>query len=164
MERKKGVIQNEEVLFEALFGGEFFIQCLDKKDAHSKCVSLFNARNNKMSPSQQRRIRIQRVQEDGVWGVKVSKAPPTTIYEIIDGKMIPWTPKEQPDPVEQAPILKDHFAPQGRISDESRRILELMLRDGKDSLEVLDVLSKEREDDVLEEIALWKEKNIERLG
>jgi hypothetical protein len=135
------LIQNDEVLMEVLTKDkEFFIPCEDKKDAHSKLVSLINARR-RLSLEQQRGLRVQKLQDNNsIWGVKVSPAAKRVIYEIVDGKQIPWNPEEN------------------ILSEESKRIVDLMLADGISESEIISTLSHEKVELVVSAIEKAKSK------
>jgi len=89
---RKGVIQNDELLRRAINEGkEFAIPCNDEKDAHSKRISLYNAKRL-LSEREQRKVQITRECIDGVWFVKILSRS-YTVYEIVDGKMVPVVEK-----------------------------------------------------------------------
>jgi len=133
---RKNVIQNDEVLYETLSTGEeFFIPCRDRADAHSKSVSLNNARN-RMNNTQQRSVKVQKVEIDGIWGVKISPASKTVILKLVDGKMIPWSPNDN------------------KLSDDNQRMVSLMVKDNKTDEEILEILSEENAELVKKAIAL----------
>jgi 1,2-phenylacetyl-CoA epoxidase PaaB subunit len=122
-----GVIQNEETLQEVLANGyELFIPCLNQKDAHSKAVSLNNAKNRLTLP-QQRKVRVQRAEVDGVWGVRIFPAAKTVIWKIVDGVKTLWDPEE------------------GRLSDEDQRIFDLMMKDNVPLEQIIANLSEGKE-------------------
>ena len=128
------VIQNDEVLMECLeTGEEFFIHCTDKNDAHSKAVSLINARR-RLSVEMQRKLRVQKIQMDGVYGVKVSPSSTVEIYKIVNGVKVVWNPNEN------------------RLSDDVRRMINLMLTDGLSDEDILENLKNEKQELVLKEI------------
>lgn len=138
---RKGSIQNEEVLYEvASNGGEFFIPCRDRDDAHSKNVSLNNAKQ-RMPEFQQRLVRVQKAQMDNIWGVKVSLAQDTPIWKIIDGVPVAWA-------------INENVLPPA-----AQRIVSLMVKDGLSDEEILSTLSEEKEDLVRKEIAKKREEN-----
>ena len=86
---QKGVIQNDEYLKLAILEGrEFIIICEDERDCNSKRVSLYNARRN-FSEADQRRCRIQKMQVDDKWVVRISRNAPA-VMEIIDGIITPF--------------------------------------------------------------------------
>jgi len=86
---QKGVIQNDEYLKLAILEGrEFIIICEDERDCNSKRVSLYNARRN-FSEADQRRCRIQKMQMDDKWIVRISRNAPA-VMEIIDGIITPF--------------------------------------------------------------------------
>jgi hypothetical protein len=128
------VIQNDEVLMECLeTGEEFFIPCADKNDAHSKAVSLINARR-RLSVEMQRKLRVQKVQMDGVYGVKVSPGSTVEIYKIVNGAKVIWNPNEN------------------RLSDDAKRMVSLMIVDLYSDEDILLALENEKQDLVLKEI------------
>lgn len=84
----KGVIQNDEYLKLAINEGrEFVIVCDSEKDCNSKRISLYNARRI-FSPEDQRRCRIQKMQLDGQWCVRISRYTPT-VLEVVNGIFMP---------------------------------------------------------------------------
>jgi hypothetical protein len=86
---QKGIIQNDEYLKLAILEGrEFIILCEDERDCNSKRVSLYNARRN-FSEADQRRCRIQKMQVEDKWVVKISRNTPT-VMEIIGGIIAPF--------------------------------------------------------------------------
>jgi len=85
---KRGVIQNDEYLKLALHEGrEFIIVCEDERDCNSKRISLYNARRG-FSDEDQKRCRIQKMQVDEKWVVRVSRNNPE-VFEVIDGILTP---------------------------------------------------------------------------
>lgn len=154
-QRRRGSIQNEEVLIEVLYGESFFIPCKDKKDAHSKGVSLNNAKNSRMSSAQQKKIRVQEVELDGEWGVKVFPAIEIPIYRIVEGKKVLWNAEE--DTHVTAVLLGGKSSSKSRLNPDNQRILELMLQDKKEVEEIVSALDDEKMEDVLEEMARVKE-------
>lgn len=129
---KQGIIQNEEVLYEvARTGSVFFIPCCDKADAHSKSVSLSNARI-RMPLSLQKRVRVQRCQMDGIWGVKVIPDSQVLIYKLEGGKKIPWT------------SVDNAFTP------DEHRMFEVMLQDGLGLQDILNNFPEDKADAVRE--------------
>jgi hypothetical protein len=141
--RKKGAIQNEEVLIEVLYGESFFIPCVDEKDAHSKSVSLNNAKNGRLSPDQQKKIRIQKLYYDNQWGVKVSPTVEIPIYKLVNGEKVLWNREE----------AKTEHVVEGKLSTENQRILELMIKDNQSTEDILTALADADQKVVLEEIA-----------
>lgn len=136
---RRAVIQNEELLYEVIeTGEEFFVPCRDKTDAHSKSVSLNNARG-RMAADQQRQIKVQKLQIGEVWGVKISPASKTVVYKLVDGIMTPWKPTDS------------------RLSEDAYRLVELMVKDGKSDEEILAILNDENEDFVTKAIKLVRE-------
>lgn len=114
---KKGVIQNDNLLYEVLSNeGEFFIPCVNSKDAQSKLVSLSNARR-RMSVGQQEKVKVQKVQIEGVYGVKISHATKAQVFQIVDGKLVKWEKAEE-------------------LSEEAKRIVDLMRKDGVSEEEI----------------------------
>jgi len=78
----KGVFQYEEYLQVTLQQGkDLLIPCKSKKDADSKRVSLYNARK-KLPPADQAKILLQRVQYEGIWGVKISRREEVPVFEL----------------------------------------------------------------------------------
>ena len=146
-QRKRGFIQNEEVLIEALYGETLFIPCKDKKDAHSKGVSLNNAKNSRLSPDQQRKVRVQETELDGEWGVKIFPSSDIPVYKIVDGKKVLWN-------LENSQISTSVTISKSKLSTDNHRILELMLKDKKSTEEIVDTLNEEKLEDVLEAITL----------
>jgi hypothetical protein len=127
---RRSSIQNEELLMEVLGGESFFIPCENEKDAHSKSVSLNNARGCRLPSFQQKKVRIQKTLLDGEWGVKVFPARDITVFRLKDGVKIPWTSED----------LKE----EGEISkDDQQRMLMLMLQDGKTHEEIIAILGEE---------------------
>lgn len=124
---KFGVIQNEEVLQEVLRDeSEFFIPCMNKADAHSKAVSLSNAKN-RLPIFQQKKLRVQRVEVDGEWGVKVFPASKIVVWKLVDGEKTLWDPNE------------------GKLSEEDQRQFNFMV-DSHESLEnIISCLSEGKE-------------------
>ncbi|HBZ35487.1 MAG TPA: hypothetical protein DEO33_03580 [Rikenellaceae bacterium] len=85
---QKGIIQNDEYLKLAINEDrEFVILCEDEKDCNSKRVSLYNARRT-FSEADQKRCRIQKMQLDGKWIVRVSRYVPE-VFEVINGILVP---------------------------------------------------------------------------
>ena len=85
---QKGIIQNDEYLKLAINEDrEFVILCEDEKDCNSKRVSLYNARRT-FSEADQKRCRIQKLQLDGKWIVRVSRYVPE-VFEVINGILVP---------------------------------------------------------------------------
>lgn len=122
-----GVIQNEETLQEVLATGcELFIPCLGKKDAHSKAVSLNNAKN-RLTLAQQKKVRVQRIESDGVWGVSIVPASKVVIWKTVDGVKTLWDSEE------------------GKLSDEDQRMFDLMIKDKRPLEEIIASLSDGKE-------------------
>jgi hypothetical protein len=93
---QKGVIQNDEYLRMALREGrEFVILCEDERDCNSKRVSLYNARRA-FSEADQRKARIQKMQMDGKWIVRISRSVPE-VLEVINGVLTPVVDPLQED-------------------------------------------------------------------
>lgn len=85
---RKGIIQNDEYLRLAVNEGrEFIIICEDERDCNSKRISLYNARRS-FSEAEQKRCRIQKMQMDGKWIVRISRNNPE-ILEVINGILAP---------------------------------------------------------------------------
>jgi len=125
---KYGVIQNEEVLQEVLSTeGVFFIPCESKEDAHSKAVSLSNAKN-RLPAFQQKKIRVQRAEVDGEWGVKVFPSSKIVIWKLVNGEKVPWNPNE------------------GKLSEESQRMLNKMIGDKVPLEKIIGYLPDESEE------------------
>jgi hypothetical protein len=144
--RKRSAIQNEDTLIEALYGETLFISCKNKKDAHSKCVSLNNARSSRLSIEQQKKIRIQETFFEGEWGVKVFPATEIPIYKIVDGKKILWNPEDSRAPLTLVNNNKS------KLSNDNYHILELMLKDKVSTEEILSTLLNEKPEDIMEAI------------
>jgi hypothetical protein len=122
-----GVIQHENVLRKVLGSGNpCFIVCNDRKDAHSKAVSLNNARS-RLTIAEQKKLKVQKTEIDGVWGVRISPASEAVIWEIVDGKMVRWDPDE------------------GKLSDDDQRMFDLMVKDKVPLEDILGNLPKEKE-------------------
>lgn len=135
---KFGVIQNEEVLQEVLNTEEmFFIPCASKSDAHSKAVSLSNAKN-RLPLFQQRKLRVQRAEVDGEWGVKILPASAVVVWKIVNGEKVLWNPNE------------------GKLSDEGKRMFDFMVKDDIALEEIIKNLSDEKEDVIRKEYAQVK--------
>lgn len=137
-------IQNEEVLPEVLKGETFFIPCANEKDAHSKCVSLNNAKVNNFPPWEQKKIRIQKVEINEQWGVKAFPATKIPILKLVDKKMVPWLSEGF-----EETIAID------TLSQEDKRIISLMITDKCSPEEILSVLSGKKEELVKAEIDLY---------
>jgi len=122
-----GVIQNEETLQEVLATGcELFIPCVDKKDAHSKAVSLNNAKN-RLTLAQQRKVRVQRAEVNGVWGVNIIPASKVVIWKTVDGVRTLWDPEE------------------GKLSDDDQRMFDFMVKDNVPLEQIIASLSDGKE-------------------
>lgn len=125
---KYGVIQHEEVLQEVLESESvFFIPCVDKADAHSKAVSLNNAKK-RLPEFQQRKLRVQRAEDDGIWGVRVFPATKIVVWKIVNGEKVQWNPNEN------------------KLSEEGQRMLVLMIKDRLSLEEIVANLSDEKRD------------------
>ena len=136
-----GVIQNEEVLQEVLKTEEmFFIPCDGKADAHSKAVSLSNAKN-RLPVFQQRKLRIQRAEIDGEWGVKVLPASAVVVWKIVDGEKVLWDPDE------------------GKLSEEAQRQFNLMILDNEPLDNIIACLPKGKEEVIRKLYAQVKKEN-----
>jgi len=115
---RKGVIQNDEYLKLAILEGrEFVIVCEDERDCNSKRISLYNARRG-FSEAEQKRCRIQKMQVDGKWVVRVSRNSPE-VFEVINGIL---TPVVEP------------------LKDDSKAMLVEMLGQGMREDEIVSVL------------------------
>jgi hypothetical protein len=115
---RKGVIQNQEYLQLAYRENrKFVIPCENEKDAHSKRVSLHNARRC-LSEVEQRRIRISKRHIDGLWVVEIYRAS-TEILEEIDGKFVTVKEKLQDDSLQ----MMHEMLEQGLSKDEIVEIL-----------------------------------------
>ena len=78
------MIQNDEYLKLAIQEGrEFLIVCENERDCNSKRVSLYNARRG-FSIEDQKRCRIQKMQLEGKWIVRISRDT-TEVLEVVDG-------------------------------------------------------------------------------
>lgn len=89
---RKGVIQNDELLRRAINENkEFAIPCNDEKDAHSKRISLYNAKRL-LTEREQRKVQIVKECIEGIWFIKIL-CRSYKVYEIVDGKMIPVVEK-----------------------------------------------------------------------
>lgn len=132
----KGVIQNDEYLKLAVNEGrEFVIVCEDERDCNSKRISLYNARRS-FSEAEQKRCRIQKMQMDGKWIVRISRNNPE-ILEVINGIL--------------APVIEP-------LQSDSKTMLVEMLGQGMKEEEIITVLvsrGEERES---------VEKEIKRLS
>jgi len=124
-------IQNEETLLEVAHnGGDYFIECIDKQDAHSKQVSLNNAKR-KLTTEEQLRVRIQKKKDtDGIWGVRIYAAELAPIFKLVDGVKVPWNPNEE------------------KLSYDAERMLKLMIEDGVPTEQILAQFSDIPEDQV----------------
>lgn len=133
---RKGIIQNDEYLRLAVNEGrEFVIICEDERDCNSKRISLYNARRS-FSEAEQKRCRIQKMQMDGKWIVRISRNNPE-ILEVINGIL--------------APVIEP-------LQSDSKTMLVEMLGQGMKEEEIITVLvsrGEERES---------VEKEIKRLS
>jgi predicted RNase H-like HicB family nuclease len=85
---QKGIIQNDKYLRKAILEDqEFVIVCEDEKDCNSKRTSLYNARRT-FSEAEQELCRIQKLQIDGKWVVRISRNKPE-VYQVVDGILVP---------------------------------------------------------------------------
>jgi hypothetical protein len=115
----KGVIQNDEYLKLVVNEGrEFLVICDDEKDCNSKRVSLYNARRM-FTPEDQKRCRIQKLEMDGKWVVRISRYIPS-VLEVVNGTL---------EPIKE--LLKD----------DSRKMLIEMLGQGLQEDEIVAVLT-----------------------
>ena len=120
---KKGVIQNSEYLHLAYKENRrFIIPCESENDAHSKRVSLYNARRY-MSETEQRRVRISKRNIEGKWFVEVYRAS-NDVLEVVDGKIIKV----------KEPLQSD-----------SQQMLTEMLEQGLSRDEIIEILSSRGE-------------------
>jgi hypothetical protein len=93
---RKGIIQNDEYLkLAVLEDREFVIVCEDERDCNSKRISLYNVRSG-FSEAEQKRCRIQKMQLDGKWVVRVSRNNPK-VLEVINGILTPIVEPLQED-------------------------------------------------------------------
>jgi len=142
--RRLSTIQNEEVLPEVLKGESFFIPCFNEKDAHSKRVSLNNAKMNGFPPWEQKKIKIQKVEINKKWGVKVFPAAKTTIMKIVGDEMVPWSSEE-----EDEEVVGDV------LSKGDKRMISLMLRDKKSTEEIVSTVGEEKKELIQAEIIIY---------
>lgn len=120
---RKGIIQNDEYLRLAVNEGrEFIIICEDERDCNSKRISLYNARRS-FSEAEQKRCRIQKMQMDGKWIVRISRNNPE-ILEVINGIL--------------APVIEP-------LQSDSKAMLIEMLGQGMKEEEIVEVLTSRGE-------------------
>jgi hypothetical protein len=124
---EKGVIQNEDCITKALFEGrEFVLICENEKDAHSKRVSLYNARR-RLTIADQKKITIKKEFVNGQHVVRILKSKPS-IMEVVNGEMIPFVE------------LID-------LSESSKAILKDMLNQGVNEEAIVEVLVSRGEEE-----------------
>jgi hypothetical protein len=131
---QKGVIQNEDCVIKVLTEGrEFVLVCEDEKDAHSKRVSLYNARR-RLSAVDQRKIVIHKERMKDNWVVRVYRGSPN-IMEVVNGELVPY----------------EEIA---TLSETGNKLLSEMLSKGMNEEEVFDILKErgEAEKSIREEI------------
>lgn len=115
---RKGIIQNDEYLKLAVHENrEFVIVCEDERDCNSKRISLYNARRG-FSEADQKRCRIQKLQLDGKWIVRVSRNSPE-VLEVINGILTPVVEPLQDD----SKIMLAEMLGQGMKEDDIIAVL-----------------------------------------
>jgi hypothetical protein len=119
----RGIMQNDDLLRKAIDENrEFAIVCQSEKDAHSKRVSLYNAKRL-LSPDDQRKVSISKENIDGNWVVKIKRLS-HNIFEIIDGKLVP---------------IKE------KLKEDSQQMLNEMLEQGLSREDIIEILSSRGE-------------------
>lgn len=121
---KRGVIQNDKYLKRAILEDQkFVIVCEDEKDCNSKRISLYNARRG-FSEAEQGLCRIQKMQIDGKWVVRVSRNNPE-VYQEINGTLVLVVEPLQ----ESSKVMLAEMLEQGIVKDD---IISILTSRGED--------------------------------
>jgi len=99
---------------------------------------------NGFPPWEQKKIKIQKVEINKKWGVKVFPAAKTTIMKIVGDEMVPWSSEE-----EDEEVVGDV------LSKGDKRMISLMLRDKKSTEEIVSTVGEEKKELIQAEIIIY---------